>query len=81
MKLYIRIYKENKPEPSQTIKIPLAFLGLAVKVAPQKVKSMLEDKGLDLKTLTDIVKSTKPQGVIAEVEDHEKNEKVIISVE
>ncbi|MBN2407088.1 MAG: hypothetical protein JXJ19_05275 [Elusimicrobia bacterium] len=80
-KLRIRIYKNDNPEPSQTISIPLAFLKLAVKMAPKKIKKIFEDKGLDLSTLADIVKKTDPQGVIAEIEDHETNEKTVISVE
>jgi hypothetical protein len=56
----------------------LTFLNLSIKVAPKKVKKLFEDKGLELSTLADIVKITDPQGMIAEIEDHESNEKIVI---
>jgi len=80
-KLKIKIYKGNNTEPAQTISIPLTFLKLAIKFAPKKIKKLFEDKGLELSTLADIVKKTDPQGVIAEIEDRETNEKTVISVE
>jgi hypothetical protein len=80
-KLKIRIYKDDNIDPVQTISIPLSFLKLAIKLAPKKTKKLFEDKGLKLSTLADIVKKTDPKGVIAEVENHETNEKTIISVE
>lgn len=80
-KLRIKIYKGDNADPAQTISIPLTFLKLAVKLAPKKVKRIFEDKGLELSTLADIVKKTDPQGVITEIEDHETNEKTVISVE
>lgn len=80
-KMKIKIYKGDNTEPANTISIPMTFLKLAVKMAPKKIKKIFEGKGLELSTLADIVKKTDPQGVIAEIEDHETNEKTIISVE
>jgi len=54
---------------------------ILLRVAPKKIKKLFEDKGLELSTLADIVKKTDPQGVIAEIEDRETNEKTVISVE
>lgn len=79
-KLKIRIYKEGKQEPAQTITIPLAIIGIAMKFVPKKMKSTLEEKGLDVKMLADVAKSGEVQGTIAEIEDHEKNEKTVISI-
>jgi len=80
-KLKIRIYKGDNTEPAQTINIPLAFLKLAIKAAPKKIKELFEKMGLELSTLADIIKKTEPQGVIAEIEDHETDERTVISVE
>ena len=67
-KLKIRIYKEGKQEPAQTITIPLSVLKLAIKFAPKKVKKPLKEKGLNLGMLADIAKSGEVQGVITEIE-------------
>jgi hypothetical protein len=80
-KLKIRIYKDGKTEPVQTITIPLSLLKIASKMAPKKVKEPLKEKGIDIGMLADIAKSGEAQGVITEIEDHEKNEKTVISIE
>ena len=81
MKLKVRIYKEGKPDPAQTITVPLGIIGIAMKFVPKKMKATLEEKGLDIKMLTDVAKSGEVQGEVAVIEDHEKSEKTVISIE
>lgn len=52
-----------------------------MKFVPKEMKATLEEKGLDVKMLADVAKSGEVQGTIAEIEDHEKNEKTVISIE
>ena len=80
-KLKLRIYKENNEKPEKTITIPLGIMSIAMKFVPKKMKKTLEEKGLDLGMLADIAKSGEVQGIIPEIEDHEKNEKTVISIE
>ena len=80
-KLKIKIYKNNGTSPSQTINIPLGIIGIAMKFVPRKMKETLEAKGLDVKMLADVAKSGEVQGEVAVIENHEKNEKTVISIE
>jgi len=80
-KLKIRIFKNNGTTPDTTATIPLAIVKVASKLIPRKAVSVLDDLGIDLNQLIEISKSEDALGTLAEIEEHKKDRKIIISLE
>ena len=80
-KLKIRIFKNNGTTPDTTATIPLAIVKMASKLIPRKAVTVLDDLGIDLDQLIEISKSEDALGTLAEIEEHKKNRKIVISVE
>ncbi|MBW1606689.1 MAG: hypothetical protein JRF45_03640 [Deltaproteobacteria bacterium] len=80
-KLKIRIFKNNGTTPDTTATIPLAIVKVASKLIPRKAVTVLDDLGIDLDQLIEISKSEDALGTLAEIEEHKKNRKIVISVE
>ena len=81
LKLKIRIFKNNDDKPDTTMTVPLGFIKVASKLVPQKAIKILDDLGIDLEQIIDISKTEEPLGTLAEIEEHKKHRKIIISVE
>ncbi len=79
--LKIKVFKDGADGPETTITIPLDVLRKASKLMPMHIMSSLEEKGIDINHLLHATKKDKIQGTLLEIEEHSKNEKVIISVE
>ena len=79
--LKIRIYTHDKDNPKTTVSVPLGILKIAVKLIPKKLVSKLTDKGIDITEVLKAVMEEDVRGVLAEIEEHHKNETIIISVE
>ena len=77
----IRVFKNNNKVPDNTITIPLGIVRIADKIIPMKVKEAMEEKGVDISAIAEAAKSDDILGIIAEIEDHRKNEKTVISIE
>ncbi|MGB6010153.1 MAG: hypothetical protein WBI57_02665 [Desulfobacterales bacterium] len=80
-KMKIRIFKNNGTTPDTTATIPLAIVKVASKLIPRKALSVLDDLGIDLDQLIEISKSEDALGTLAEIEEHKKNRKIVISIE
>ena len=80
-KLKIRIFKNNGTTPDTTATIPLAIVKVASKLIPRKAVTVLDDLGIDLDQLIEISKSEDALGTIAEIEEHKKDRKIVISIE
>ena len=81
LKLKIRIFKNNDTAPDTTMTVPLTVIKVASKLAPRKALNVLDDLGIDLDQIIEISKTEKSLGTLAEIEDHKKNRKIIISIE
>jgi hypothetical protein len=81
LKLKIRIFKNNDDKPDTTMTIPLGVIKVASKLVPRKAIKILDDFGIDLDQIIDISKTEEPLGTLAEIEEHNKHRKIIISVE
>jgi hypothetical protein len=79
--LKIRIFTSDKEKPKTTISVPLGILKIASKIMPKKLVSVLADKGLDVNEVLKAVMEEDIRGVLAEIEEHHKNETIIISIE
>ncbi|MDX2498125.1 MAG: hypothetical protein QNL11_09515 [Desulfobacterales bacterium] len=80
-KLKIRIFKNNGTTPDTTATIPLAIVKVASKLIPRKAVTVLDDLGIDLDQLIEISKTEGALGTLAEIEEHKKNRKIVISIE
>jgi hypothetical protein len=80
-KMKIRIFKNNGSTPDTTATIPLAIVKVASKLIPRKALSVLDDLGINLDQLIEISKSEDALGTLAEIEEHKKNRKIVISIE
>jgi hypothetical protein len=80
-KMKIRIFKNNGTTPDTTATIPLAIVKVAAKLIPRKALSVLDDLGINLDQLIEISKSEDALGTLAEIEEHKKNRKIVISIE
>jgi hypothetical protein len=79
--LKIRVFKDGKSQPDTTITIPGGILKVASKLIPKKAAAALEDKGIEINELIKLANNPEIQGTIVEVEEHKKNERIIISLE
>jgi hypothetical protein len=79
--LKIRIYKSGEPEPQTTVTIPGGILNIASKLIPKQATEALQEKGIDLEEIIRLSNNPEAHGILVEVEEHKKNEKVIISLE
>jgi hypothetical protein len=79
--LKIRIYKGASAAPDTTVTIPLAVLRLGHKLVPRRVEEGLRDQGVDLGELIRLSDSPEVAGTLVEIEDHRKNERVVVAIE
>ena len=79
--LKIRMYKGNGPEPETTITIPGNILKIASKLIPKKLAVFLQEKGIDVNELIKLSENPDAKGTLVEIEEHKKNEKVVIALE
>ncbi len=77
----IRVFKGNNTDPDTTFTIPLGVLRVASKMVPKKAVAALEDNGIDIGQIVELSHNEEIQGTLVEIEEHKKNEKVIISIE
>ena len=67
--------------PLTTVSIPLAVIKMVKSLIPKKAKEELQKEGIDIKEIIKLSESPHFTGTVLEVDNHEKNEKVIISIE
>ena len=79
--LKIRTYKSGGTAPDTTISIPLKIVRLASTLVPNKTSAALLEKGIDVKLIAELVRNEEVRGTLVEIEEHNKNERIIISVE
>ena len=79
--LKIRIFKNNEQNPETTFTIPGTVLQVASKLIPKKATAALEEKGIDVNEIIELSNREDIRGKIIEVEEHKKNNKIVISLE
>lgn len=79
--LKIRVFKDGGAEPSTTVTIPGGVLRVASKLIPKHAAEALQDKGIDLEEIVRLAGNPEIRGTLIEVEEHQKNEKVVIALE
>jgi hypothetical protein len=79
--LKIRVFKTGKTQPETTVTIPGGVLKVASKLIPKQAAAALQEKGINLDELLKLSTNPEIKGTLVEVEEHNKNEKVVISLE
>lgn len=81
--LKIRTFKDGKTEPATTITVPLAIIRYASKIIPKKFTKALQEKGIDIDIdmIVELSQNKEIRGTIVEIENHQKNEKIVIAIE
>ena len=79
--LKIRVFKGGEVQPETTVTIPGSVLNVASKPIPKKAVAALQEEGIDLDELIKLSQNPDVRGTLVEVEEHKKNEKIIISLE
>jgi len=79
--LKIRIFKGGETSPETTCTIPTAVLQLAMKLVPKQAMAALREQGIELGEIASLASNPEVNGTLLEVEDHKKNEKVVITLE
>ena len=77
----IRVFKHGETQPETTVTIPGSVLNVASKLIPKRAAAALQDEGIDIDELIKLSQNPDVQGTLIEVEEHKKNEKIIISLE
>jgi hypothetical protein len=79
--LKIRVFKGGEAQPETTVTIPGGVLKVASKLIPKQAAAALREKGIDVDELIKLSSNPEINGTIVEIEEHRKNEKVVISLE
>ncbi|MEJ2137202.1 MAG: hypothetical protein P8X86_18395 [Desulfofustis sp.] len=74
-------YKADETHPEVTVKVPTNVFKIARALIPSKAYSALQEQGIDLNSIDELISSGEASGILLEVEDHKKNEKTVISIE
>ena len=80
-KLCIKKFEQKNKNPLTTVSIPLVVIKMVKSLIPQKAKEELQKEGIDIQEIIKLSDSPDFSGTVLEVENHEKNEKIIISLE
>tara|TARA_B100000902_G_C26666505_1_gene600977 strand:- start:209 stop:460 length:252 start_codon:yes stop_codon:yes gene_type:complete len=80
-KLCIKKYDQGTEKPLTTVSIPLGVIKIVKSLIPKKAKEQLEKEGINIQEIIKLSESPDFTGIVLEVDNHEKNEKVVISLE
>ena len=79
--LKIRVFKDSESDPTTTITVPGGILKIASKLIPKKITTTLQEKGIDIDEIIKLSENPDARGTLVEIEEHRKNEKIIIALE
>jgi hypothetical protein len=79
--LKVRVYKHGDDNPETTVTIPGSVLRLASKLIPKRAQEAMLGEGIDINELVQVAEQPEVQGTVLEVEEHAKNERIVIALE
>jgi hypothetical protein len=79
--LKIRVYKGDSAEPETTVTIPGGILKMASALIPKQAAAALQEKGIDIEEIIRLSENPDAHGTLVEVQEHKKNERVVIALE
>ena len=57
------------------------MLKVSSKLMPKQAAAALQEKGIDLNQILELSHNEDLQGTLVEIEEHKKNEKIVIAIE
>jgi hypothetical protein len=79
--LKIRIFKGGRSEPATTVAIPGNVLKIASSLVPARAAAALKEQGIDLDELVRLSENPDAKGTLVEIDNHERDERIIIALE
>jgi len=79
--LKIRVFKGTEPEPETPVTVRGSVLKIASKLIPGRATEVLQEKGIDLEEVVRLSGNPDAHGILVEVVDHKKNERVVVAFE
>lgn len=79
--LKVRVFKSGEEQQVTTVTIPAGVLKVAAKLIPKQAYDALREQGMDLDEIIRLATTPGQIGTLVEVEDHQKGERVVVSVE
>ncbi len=79
--LKIRVYKDGESEPDTTVTVPGGILSIASRLIPKRAAEALQEKGIELDEIIELSENPEARGTLVEVEEHKKNERIVIALE
>lgn len=79
--LKIRMFKGSDPAPQRTITVPGGVLKTASRLIPKQAIDALRKEDIDLEEIVRLAGNPDTHGTLVEVEDHEKNERILVAPE
>ena len=79
--LRIRVYKHGGDQPDTTVTIPGSVLRLASRLIPKRAQEAMLGEGIDIGELVQLAEQPDVQGTLIEIEEHAKNERIVIALE
>jgi hypothetical protein len=79
--LKIRIFRGSDPTPDSTVTVPGDLLKIASKLIPTKAIDTLQKEGVDLEEIIRLSENPEAHGILVDIEDHKKHERITISLE
>lgn len=77
----IRVYRGDDQHLATTVTIPGGILRIAANLVPRRAVEALRDEGIELEEIVRLSENPEATGKLVEVEDHDKNERVVVSLE
>jgi hypothetical protein len=79
--LKIRIFKGGESSPETTVTIPGGILKFASRFIPKQAVIALQEKGIDINEIVRLSENPDAKGTLVEVEEHKKNQRIVIALE
>lgn len=77
----IRVYRGDERHLATTVTIPGGILRIAANLVPGRALEAMRNEGIDLDELVKLSANPEAQGELIKVEDHDKNEHIVVSLE
>ena len=79
--LKIRVFKGREAAPETTVTVPGSVLKIASKLVPRRAREALQERGIDLEEIIKLAENPDARGTLVEIEEHKKNERIVIALE
>jgi hypothetical protein len=79
--LKIRVFKGRETEPETTVTIAGSVLKIASNLIPRQALEALQGEGIELEEILKLAENPEARGILVEVEEHRKNERIVIALE